>query len=362
MVDPSPTGTVGVIVNPHAGKDIRRLNSAAGQTSDAVKIGIVQRVLRGAVEQGADRVVLCTDASALGRQAADGVAGPIETLRIETTGSRLDTVSAATALREAGADCVVVLGGDGTCRDVASGWLDAPMIAISTGTNNVFPQPMGGTTAGVAAALVATGAVSLDEVQRSSKYISIMTNDADGGLDHDLALVDAALVRTSFVGARAVTDPDAIAWVVAATADPAGTGLAGIAGRLHPIDHSQPGGVIIQVGPGGREVRVPLSPGVFSTIPVRLVTPVGFGQPVELDGGGVLAFDGERTRPVGAGSTVCVSVEPAGPRVIDVRATVTAAARAGCFDRPTGGGRDSGAKAGAETVRSATTTEDTDGR
>ena len=35
--------TVGVIINPHAGKDIRRLVSAAGQTSDAVKIGIVRR-------------------------------------------------------------------------------------------------------------------------------------------------------------------------------------------------------------------------------------------------------------------------------------------------------------------------------
>ena len=31
--------TGGVIINPHAGKDIRRLVSAAGQTSDAVKIG-----------------------------------------------------------------------------------------------------------------------------------------------------------------------------------------------------------------------------------------------------------------------------------------------------------------------------------
>ena len=37
------------------------------------------------------------------------------------------------------AGAVVALGGDGTCRDVAIGWPDAPLIAISTGTNNVFP-------------------------------------------------------------------------------------------------------------------------------------------------------------------------------------------------------------------------------
>ena len=31
------------------------------------------------------------------------------------------------------ADAIVALGGDGTCRDVATGWPDAPLIAISTG-------------------------------------------------------------------------------------------------------------------------------------------------------------------------------------------------------------------------------------
>ena len=38
---------------------------------------------------------------------------------------------------------------------------DAPLIAISTGTNNVFPTALDGTTAGVAAALVATGSIDI---------------------------------------------------------------------------------------------------------------------------------------------------------------------------------------------------------
>ena len=52
---------------------------------------------------------------------------------------------------------VVALGGDGTCRDVATGWPEAPLIAISTGTNNVFPTAVDGTTAGVAASLRQAG-------------------------------------------------------------------------------------------------------------------------------------------------------------------------------------------------------------
>jgi len=70
--------TVGVIINPHAGKDIRRLVSAAGQTSDAVKIGIVRRVVVGALEQGAARVLLSSDTHQLAERAVEGLDGPIE--------------------------------------------------------------------------------------------------------------------------------------------------------------------------------------------------------------------------------------------------------------------------------------------
>ena len=70
-----------------------------------------------------------------------------------STASTLDTIRGARAL--AAANCVVVLtlGGDGTNRAFALGWRDAPLLPISTGTNNVFPRFVEATVAGAAAGL-----------------------------------------------------------------------------------------------------------------------------------------------------------------------------------------------------------------
>ena len=325
--------TVGVIINPHAGKDIRRLVSAAGQTSDAVKIGIVRRVVVGALDQGAERVLLSSDTHQLAERAVEGIDGPIEFVESPLTGSHLDTIAAARSMWKEQAGAIVALGGDGTCRDVATGWPDAPLIAISTGTNNVFPTALDGTTAGVAAALVATGSIDIVDVSQPAKRVALRIDDPTRDtVHHDTALVEAALIETSFVGARAVNDPTAIRWVVAAIAEPASTGVASIAGRVHPIDRRSDGGVLIRLGPGGRRVRVPLAPGTFATVDVESVEPLAFSEAVELPGGGVLAYDGERTTPVGADATITVSIEASGPRMIDVEAVLVLAARSQLFD------------------------------
>lgn len=325
--------TVGVIINPHAGKDIRRLVSAAGQTSDAVKIGIVRRVVVGALEQGAERVLLSSDTHQLAERAVEGLTGPIEFVDSPMTGSHLDTVAAARSMWKEQAGAVIALGGDGTCRDVAVGWPDASLIPLSTGTNNVFPTALDGTTVGVAAALVATGAIDISCASRRAKRVALRIDDPARDTVHDdTALVEAALIDTAFVGARAVNDPSTIRWVVAAIAEPASTGVASIAGRVHPVDRHAAGGVLIRLGPGGRQVRVPLAPGTFATVEVESVEPLGFSEPVDVSGGGVLAYDGERTTPVGADATITVSIEDSGPRVIDVEAALVAAARSRLFD------------------------------
>ena len=69
----------------------------------------------------------------------------------EPADDALDTISAARALRDKGCDVVITLGGDGTNRAFALGWRDAPLIPISTGTNNVFPVLCEATVAGAAA-------------------------------------------------------------------------------------------------------------------------------------------------------------------------------------------------------------------
>ncbi len=325
--------TVGVIINPHAGKDIRRLVSAAGQTSDAVKIGIVRRVVVGALEQGIARILLSSDTHQLAERAVEGLDGPIELVESPLTGSHLDTVAAARSMWKEQAGAIIALGGDGTCRDVATGWPDAPLIALSTGTNNVFPSALDGTTAGVAAALVATGAIDIAAASHQAKRVALRVDDPrHDTVHHDTALVEAALIDTAFVGARAVNDPSTIRWVIAAIAEPASTGVASIAGRVHPVDRRAEGGVLIRLGPGGRQIRVPLAPGTFATVDVQSVQPLAFSEPVDVPGGGVLAYDGERTTPVGADAAITVSIEASGPRVIDVEAALVAAARSQLFD------------------------------
>ena len=327
--------TVGIIVNPHAGKDIRRLVSAAGHTSDATKIGIMRRVAAGAIEQGAQRVLMSTDTHQLAERAVEGLGGIVEFVDSPLTSSHLDTVAAAAAMWKQLVDVVVVLGGDGTCRDVATGWPEVPLIAISTGTNNVFPSNVDGTTAGVAAALVATGVVPFDVVCRPSKRIAVEVNDpAQHTIVNESALVEAALIETAFVGARAVSDPASIRWVVACIANPSSTGLASIAGRIHPVSRDEACGVVIRLGAGTghRRVRVPLAPGTFSTLTIDTVEPLALSTPVTLPGGGVLALDGERTLPVSAGASLTVSIGQSGPRLIDVDTTLALAARDRRFD------------------------------
>ena len=127
-----------------------------------------------------------------------------------------------------------------------------------------------------------------------------------------------------------MNDPATIRWVVACIANPASTGLASIAGRVHPVDRNEPGGVLIRLGPGGRRVRVPLAPGTFTTLDVESVEPLTTS--IDLPGGGVLAFDGERTTPVSADATITVSIEASGPRLLDVDTTLALAAADRRFD------------------------------
>ncbi len=314
-------GTVGIVVNPNAGKDIRRLVSAAAHTSDVSKIGIVRRAIVGAAEAGAERILLNSDRNNLAARAAEGLKAPVEFIDTPGTGSRLDTVDAATELWKEQAGAVVVLGGDGTCRDVATGWPDIPMVALSTGTNNVFPNSVDSTSAGVAAALFAAGSVDRAKVACRAKRISITSERLD-----EVALVEVALISTSFVGARAVTDAGSVRAVVACIAEPAATGLASIAGRVNPLDRSEPGAVALTLGSTGSPVRVPLVPGAFATVHVESVEHIDDRSAFAFVGPGTLAFDGERHVTLGPDESATARVDRSGPWVIDVHAVLRLAA------------------------------------
>jgi len=325
-------GTVGIVVNPWAGKDVRRLHAPVGHTPDTAKVGIVRRVASAALEMGAARVVVARDTGRIGERAVAGLAG-VELLDGPGTGSALDTRRAAAQFAELGCSVVVALGGDGTCRDVAIGWRDAPLIAVSTGTNNVFPAMVDATSAGTAAGLVAAGATAAGPAGCRAKVLDVTIESPDGPTQRDLALVDVALVDAARTGARAVVTAASITAVVAAIAAPASTGMSSIAGRLHPLGRDEPGAVVVRFDEHGRRrVRAPIMPGRFDTLTVACVAHIDDGQPVVLEGPGVLAYDGERERVLGAGANAIVTITRDGPMVIDVPATLACAARHALFD------------------------------
>ena len=324
-------GIVGIVVNPWAGKDVRRLHAPVGHTPDTAKIGIVRRVASAALETGAERVLVARDTGRLGERAIAGIDGA-ELLDGPGTGSALDTRRAAAQFADLGCSVVVALGGDGTCRDVTVGWRDAPLIAVSTGTNNVFPAMIDATSAGTAAGLIASGAVAVATAIRRTKVLDVTITEADGSTSTDLALVDVALIDAAHPGARAVVKAGSIRAVIAAIAAPASTGLSSIAGRLHPLDRYEPGAVVVRTGAQGRRLRAPIVPGHFDTLTVACVEHVADGIPVQLPGPGVLAFDGERDRMLGVGATATVTVRRDGPLVIAVPDMLVCAAQFGLFD------------------------------
>jgi predicted polyphosphate/ATP-dependent NAD kinase len=76
----APAATVGIIVNPLAGTDIRRLSAPAGHTSHAAKVGIVQKIAVAAIEAGARRVLLGDDGAGLARRAAQSIGSAAEVI------------------------------------------------------------------------------------------------------------------------------------------------------------------------------------------------------------------------------------------------------------------------------------------
>lgn len=327
--------TVGVVVNPWAGKDIRRLHAPVGHTPDTAKIGIVRRVVLGALDAGVARVVVARDIGRIAERAVHGIDGAV-LLDGPGTGSALDTRRAASQLAELGCGCLVVLGGDGTCRDIAMGWPDVTMVAISTGTNNVFPVFVDGSSAGTAAGLIAAGRVDAGVACRRAKRLVIDVELPAGERQRDIALVDVAAVDEPGTGARAVVRADRIRSVVAAIAAPASTGLSSIAGRTHPLAADAPGAVVVHLGRStggaGRRVRVPIVPGAFSVLDVDRVELLAEGDSVGFAGPLVLAYDGERDRVLPEGAVAAVSVDRYGPVMVDVDRALRLAAMLQLFD------------------------------
>lgn len=316
-------GGVGLIANPLAGRDIRRLVGQASVITTMEKVAILRRVLNGLAAAGAESVVYLPDSANIAEAAVRGaeVALRCESLPMRPFGSADDSTRAGRLMAEAGVAVIVTLGGDGTNRAVSQGCRHVPLVPISTGTNNAFSTMIDGTIAGLAAGLIATGSVDGRAVSRQVKRVEVITDKGE-----DFALIDAAVCRDEFTGARAVWDPDRVRAVLLARADPWAVGLSSIGGQLRPLTDDDPLGLYVELG-SGPGVTAVLAPGLVRKVPVAHWRLLALGEEVTLDvGGGTIALDGERELSVQGKARARVT--RSGPVVVDVRAAL-AAGRAG---------------------------------
>ena len=342
-------GCVGILANPMSGRDVRRVAARASRLSHEYKREQIQRAVIGAVAAGADRVLLVRDCFRTAESAIESLHLHAELafvdVRIETKPS--DTTRATEAMRDAGCGALLVLGGDGTHRLVAQAWSGAPIVALSTGTNNVFPEMLESTTAGAAAGLVASGRVDLAEVSAPAKCIEVV--HADGA--RNLALIDAALLADDHPGNLMPFEPGKLRHLLLARAEPAAVGMSPIGGLLHPSGRDDDHGVEVRCTPeggDGKPLLVPVSPGLYGHCYVSSARPVALGEAVEMRGPGVIAFDGDRDRRLAPDERVTLRVVRNGPLVIDVRRALALAAARGSFlerlrwhdDRPGAHGYD----------------------
>jgi hypothetical protein len=332
-------GTVGIIANPAASKDIRRLVAQGRVVPDWEKVNTVRRALVGLQSTDVTRVVAMPDSGHLCQRAADdpSVDIQLEMLPMSPMYTEGDTTRAASMMAEMGVDALITLGGDGTNRAVAVGTNQLPLIAISTGTNNIFPIMVEGTLAGIAAGLVASGQLELADTSVISKTLQIWTN----GEYQDVALVDVAISRERFVATRAIWDLDTVHEVFLTRAEPAGIGLSSVGGRLRPISITDVGGLRYRPGfpdPAGdaalraTTVVAPVAPGLVKPVPIADWSTLQEGVPVDLEPRYcTVALDGERTFTLTPEDRAQVLLGRNGPPVVQVQRTLRRAAELGLF-------------------------------
>ena len=347
--DPPP---IGIVVNPRSGTDVRRAIAAAGSVTVEAKANVVRRVVLGAREAGARQFVVHRDPHRIVARATETVRGiELDWVDEPMTFGEQDAVNAVTHMRAAGCAVVVVLGGDGTNRAVAGAWPDVTVVPVSTGTNNAFPVFVEATAAGTAASnnafpvfVEATAAGTAaghlvagrvgDRVGRHrAKVVRLTVTGADGAAEApDLALIDAVTARDPYVGALDLFDPATLGVAVLTRADPALVGFAGVGGLLDPLGPDEDAGLLLRFGPAAtapRVVRGPTAPGHFDDLGLTEVRRLMFGEPVDVEGPTLLAFDGERKRRLVAGASAVLRVERDGPWVVDVAAVMRAAVAGG---------------------------------
>lgn len=331
--------SIGIIANPASGKDIRRLVSHAMVVDNHEKINIVERIILAAQGYGVEKVYIMPDTYQIGYKVIDNLDTvkarqvDVEVLKMRITGSHADSTNAAAMMVEAGVGCVLALGGDGTCRAIAKTIGSVPFIGLSTGTNNAYPEMIEGTIAGIAAAYVS-------EIRDVDGDSNILTQDKRievyvNGAFRDIALIDAVVARSPYVGAKAIWDIADIDKIIVTRGHPSKIGFSSIIGSRILVKDDDPFGVALSITEIGDTVIAPLAAGVISAVTVDEPKIINFGETYvyEPDYKGTIALDGEREVVFGKGDILEFKICNNGPKRVNVKIAIERAHSEGFFNQ-----------------------------
>lgn len=338
--------SVGIIANPAAAHDIRRLSGHGSIVDNHEKTRLLRRVLLGLQAMGVTDALAMPDHYSLASAAADASDVRVNLRVIDMTCAHdaTDSTRAAQVMAREGCACIITLGGDGTNRAVARGSGETPLLAISTGTNNVIPRPLEGTIGGLAAGLFARGLIPEGVAVSATKRLEVIR--AEESIES--ALVDIAVSSAPFLGALAVTDASTLRTLWLTQAEPGSIGLSAIGAHLSPLSRLDDQALLLELAePGTPEpletatvappavVRVlaPIAPGLAQWVGVRSWRRLEMGEPVAIDAYPcVLSLDGERAIYLPADEPPCaIRATWGGPRLLDAQAILDYAAQHGLF-------------------------------
>jgi predicted polyphosphate/ATP-dependent NAD kinase len=324
------TGKVGIIVNPIAGNDIRRIVANASFITNVEKINITKRLLAGLDASGISEILLMPDFYGIAQNAIRDMPNlnmHYTFVDMNPEGDYTDSIKAAELMKKDGVDCIITLGGDGTVRVVSKASNSTPLLPLSTGTNNVIPYNIDATIAGLAA-----GAFSLGMIPKNDVLVTIKRIDVFYGAHKlDYALVDVATTLYQFRGSRALWNPYALKEIVTSLGMPMYTGLTSLAGMIKPFTQNDEFGMYIRIGKKSHTmVSTFIAPGMVTRIPVEEFKIVKLGEKITLEKAPTIALDGEREIEF-PNESLEVMVTRKGPKIIDLNKLINRLIEKGYF-------------------------------
>lgn len=328
-------GTIGIVMNPNSGKDVRRLVSHATGFNNNEKINIVLRIILALKAFGKHRVYLMPDGYYLSTKVLEILKSQqkndnVEIINMAVNENHTDTTEFVRQMGIKGCDVVVVLGGDGTSRAAAKVAQDIPIISVSTGTNNVFPDVLEGTVVGIAAAAIAQGIVTTSNAANRCKKINIYKN----GEYIDLALIDAVISGRTYVGSKAIWDLDDMEQIIVTQCHPGTIGFSALVGAYEIVKPEDDCGYILELG-NDNSYKGAIAAGIIQDFSIKNGRKLNNQQlyTFRAQKNGVVAVDGEREIPFKKDDLLGFKIDRTGPYKVDVYKTISLAQKKGFFQK-----------------------------